>query len=152
MGTGSGILALEAAKMSDEVIAVDKDPEAVQQLHELVKQDGLTNVHVLQSDLFQKVHGEFDVIIFNAPYLPEDGEPDMALDGGKFGYELAVKFLRQARGHLAKDGVILLLISTLTNPEMIEKTLRGLAYAYKVIDEEKLAFEKIYVYKITRTD
>ncbi|MFH1649800.1 MAG: HemK2/MTQ2 family protein methyltransferase [Candidatus Woesearchaeota archaeon] len=150
MGTGSGIQALSAAKMVEGVTAVDIDPEAVAFVRELVKQDGITNIEVIESDLFEKVDGEFDTILFNTPYLPEDGEPDPALDGGALGYEIVIRFLSEAKGHLAPEGIILLVISTLTNPLKVEQEAKKLGYSFKIIDEEKVPFETLYLYKLTK--
>ncbi len=81
MGCGSGILS-EAAKQAKikKILAVDIDNESV----EFVKKKG-TPVKI--SNLFSNLKDEnFDIITFNAPYLPED-KHDFQKDttGGKNG-------------------------------------------------------------------
>ena len=72
MGTGSGIIAEEAIKYSDRVLAVDVDNEVIQHCR---KNIGNPKIEFRESDLFNKVTGRFDLITFNAPYLPQDKKP-----------------------------------------------------------------------------
>src|SRR3989344_3205629 len=150
MGMGSGILAMEAAQYAKQVLAVDLNPLAVKYVHERTRH--LNNLAVKQSNLFQHVNGRFDAIFFNAPYLPNDPRiKDMALDGGKNGYEVIDEFLLYARHHLKSDGVIILLLSNLSHPEHVHQTLKTNGYKYKTLSKLKLDFEELYVYEI-RTD
>ena len=106
MGTGAGILALEAAKHAEEIVAVDINSEAVEQ----VKKTKNKKIKAIQSDLFDNIDGKFDLIIFNPPYLPDDPEvKDIALDGGPEGYEFIERFLKKTKPYLKEDGKILLL-------------------------------------------
>ena len=66
MGTGSGILAVAAAKKGALVLAVDIDKNAV----EIAWKNAAANNTVIRyrcSDLFEKISERFDLIIFNAP-------------------------------------------------------------------------------------
>jgi release factor glutamine methyltransferase len=99
VGTGTGIAALHAAKAGARVTAVDLNPHAVA----CARSNALRNdlkVEVLQSDLFEKVVGIYDVITFNPPYLPEEGAPsswaERAWSGGADGAEVVVRFLEDA--------------------------------------------------------
>ena len=151
MGTGSGILAVEAARFSDEVIAADIDSGAIKSCQEKIQKNGSPKIKFIVSDLFAKVYGKFDLIIFNPPYLPNHPDTkDIALDGGEKGYELAQRFLGQAVHYLTKDGKILLLISTLTNRKKIEATLIEKKCKFKIIKEQKMDFESLFVYLIEK--
>lgn len=140
MGTGSGILSETASKFirKKNIFAVDIDNESV----EFVKKKGL---NVLQSNLFSKIpkSKKFDLITFNAPYLPEEkGEPKdsmRATTGGKKGDEISLKFLKQAKMHLTKNGKIFLLVSSLTPLEKIKK------FKPKVVADKKLFMEKLLI-------
>lgn len=144
IGTGSGILAKEAAKHSDSVIAVDINPEAVEHCK---KHDKGNKVTWLVSDLFEKVDGKFDLIIFNPPYLPDDENvADIALDGGEKGYELIERFMKQAKPHLKENGRILLLFSSLT--PKVDSIIKELGYKAELLSTKKLDFEELYVYLI----
>ena len=143
MGSGSGIQA-KTCKDSGfkNVLTIDINKEAIKHL----KKQGFKSVH---SDLFSKINkkNKFDLIIFNPPYLPKniyDNKPDTT--AGKQGYELIIKFLRQAKLHLNKDGVILLLFSSLSKPDIIIKQAKLLKYNLKLLNKQKLFFEELYIY------
>ncbi len=121
MGCGSAILAGGARDCGiRRVLCVDLNRDAVK----LAADKGF---EVVYSDLFSNVDEllVFDVISFNAPYLPRDErEPEdsqLATTGGKRGDEVSVRFLREAIGRLKKGGVIFLLVSSLTPMDEIEK-------------------------------
>ncbi|MFC1648809.1 HemK2/MTQ2 family protein methyltransferase [Nanoarchaeota archaeon] len=142
MGTGSGIQALAALKKAKSVLAVDVNQEALDELQKKA------NIPVKKSDLFKSILEKFDMIIFNPPYLPQDVEiEDQSIYGGKEGYEVLVEFLRQARQHLNQNGFILFLFSSLTNKKRIDKTLDGFDYTWSLLEEQKMDFESLYVYK-----
>ncbi|MEK6963948.1 MAG: HemK2/MTQ2 family protein methyltransferase [Nanoarchaeota archaeon] len=147
MGTGSGIIAVEAANYAKTVLAVDLNPLAVKYVHERTRH--LSNLTVKQSNLFTYVTGRFDAIFFNAPYLPNDHRSkDIALDGGLNGYEVIDEFLIYAREHLKPEGVIVLLFSNHSKPEHIHQTIDTNGYKYKPVSRLKLDFEELYVYEI----
>ena len=95
---------------------------------------------------------KFDLIIFNPPYLPENkSEPKdsrLSTTAGKQGYELIIKFLRQGKSHLEKNGVILLLFSSLSKPNIIKKQAKELGYKFKLIKKQRLFFEELYIYEL----
>ncbi|MBR2215145.1 MAG: 50S ribosomal protein L11 methyltransferase [Selenomonadaceae bacterium] len=66
LGTGSGVLAITAAKLSAaSVVAVDTDPAAIEAAQENVKRNGLGNITVQSGDLLRNVTGEADIIVAN---------------------------------------------------------------------------------------
>lgn len=147
MGSGSGIQA-ETALSSEakSVLASDINPESIA----LLKSIG---IQTIKSNLFQNINGKFDLIIFNPPYLPEDKREDkesqLATTGGKKGDEILIKFLKQAKIHLNKQGVILTLLSSLTPRGKILKLLNQLSLKHKVQETKKLFMETLEVWKIT---
>lgn len=169
MGTGSGIQAIAAAKKKEveSVLAVDINKDAIDYAS---KNNSHKKIRYAISNLFSSVKGNFDMsaneasdharkqnvfdtIIFNPPYLPcDDKVKDVALDGGKKGYEMTVKFLEQTKEYLNKDGQILLLFSTLTKKDVIDKTVMENCYLYEETDFLKLDFETLYVYKIKKLE
>jgi len=128
MGTGCGILGILAAKKASAVVAVDVNPYAVR----CAKQNAqLNNVRskmgFVQGDLFTPLSEKvkFDVIFFNAPYLPTDeSEADSwvgtAWAGGTTGRKIIDCFIPEASKHLKPTGRILFLQSTLA---CVDKTL-----------------------------
>lgn len=73
MGTGSGCIALTLAHHLPlaTIIAVDNNPLAVLLAKKNVKKHALTNVHIVESDLFANIPDDvqFDVIVSNPPYI-----------------------------------------------------------------------------------
>jgi release factor glutamine methyltransferase len=145
MGTGSGILAETAEKAGikkQDILTADINPQAIKQL----KKKGFKSI---QTDLFSKIPSakKFDLITFNAPYLPQDPrEPkdsQIATTGGKKGDEISLKFLAQAKKHLAPKGKILLLISSLTPQDKIKQ------FNPKTIARKKIFFEELLILEIS---
>jgi release factor glutamine methyltransferase len=138
MGTGSGILTETTSKFIDKknILAVDINPSAVK----LLKQKGF---NAIKSNLFKKIKDKFDLITFNAPYLPldkrEPKDSQLATTGGKKGDEITVKFLKQAKKHLNKNGKIFLLISSLTPINKIKK------FNPKIVARKKQFFEQLLI-------
>jgi release factor glutamine methyltransferase len=128
MGTGCGILGIIAAKKANEVIAVDVNPYAVR----CAKRNASLNnarskMSFVQGDLFAplKPPAIFDVILFNAPYLPvEENEPaswvSLAWSGGATGREAIDRFINESVTYLKGNGRLFLVQSSLAG---LEKTL-----------------------------
>ncbi|MBM3247507.1 DUF2431 domain-containing protein [Candidatus Pacearchaeota archaeon] len=150
MGSGSGIQAkavINSGINNNQVFCADINPEAIKYL----ENQGLK---AIKSNLFSNLNkksDKFDLIIFNAPYLPEDKqEPKdskLATTAGKQGYELILEFLKQAKPRLAKQGSILLLFSNLSKPSTILEQAKTLGYKAKKLAEQNLFFEKLFVYE-----
>ncbi len=144
IGSGSGIqlqTALKAGIKRENIFSLDINSNAVKECKKL-------GFNCVKSNLFEKIKGKFDLIIFNPPYLSENKkEPKdskLATTGGKKGSELINKFLKQSKKHLEKNGKILLLTSSFT------KGISFLDYKKKIIGKENLFFEKLFVLELTR--
>ena len=150
MGTGSGIQAVVAADNPGviSVLAVDIDKEAIDYCKKNLNNPKIT---FLQSGLFNEVKGEFDTIIFNPPYLPQDrGIHDKALYGGKKGYEIIEKFFKKAGQHLAENGIILLLFSSFTKQDKVEGIILKAGFDFQQIIQDHIFFEDLFVYLVKR--
>jgi len=148
MGTGSGIQ-IEAAlknKKVNSALATDKDKNVIKKLKG-------KKYKIIYSDLFSNIKGKYDTIIFNPPYLPDSRyDNDKSLGGGKKGYELLVKFLDQASDYLTRNGIVLIVFSSITNKKKIDETIKKNLLKYKLLEKQKLFFETLFVYKIYKTD
>ena len=145
IGCGSGVLMEAALKKTKNVQGVDVDKEAVK----FCKKKGL---NVKESDLFSNVKGRFDFIIFNPPYLPKgEGEEDYRdLIGGDKGYEVIERFFKEVKDYLEKEGKVLILFSSLTNKEKVDSIIEKNGFKFKLLEEESLFFEMLYVYECYR--
>lgn len=67
VGTGSGILAIAAARLgAAEVVATDIDDAALEAAQENAKRNGVAErIHFVKSDLLRKVTGKFDLVLSN---------------------------------------------------------------------------------------
>jgi len=129
VGAGCGILGILAAKKASNVVAIDLNPYAIR----CAKENSALN-HVrgkmdfIQADLFSALNSEayFDLIVFNAPYLPSnEGEAESWIGrswaGGKSGREVIDRFISEVPLHLKREGKVLLMQSTLAG---VEETIR----------------------------
>lgn len=157
MGVGSGIQALEAAKSKKvtKVYAVDTDYCSIEYCKEKIDNK---KIIFLKSDLFRVFRLDrrykrlkFDTIIFNPPYLPEDLKiKDLALDGGKKGYELICRFLNESLDYIKPKTKILLVFSSLTGKETLEKFLAKKRFYFTKLDKKHIFFEDLYVYLLEK--
>lgn len=153
VGCGTGIVSLYCAASDSEntVEGVDINPAAVSLAQRNAELNRIKNVKFYESDLFSNVKGKYDWIIFNPPYLPTSqnekikGELNNAFDGGQKGREIMEKFIERAPRHLEKNGGVLLLVSNLSGKEEITGKFESVGLKAKIIDEEALFFEKLYV-------
>src|SRR3989338_9412049 len=147
LGAGSGIQSRIAMLIAKSVLAADIDKESVEEM----KKQG---IHAVPSNLFSKIKSKFDLIAFNPPYLPlderEDKESRKITTGGKKGDEIIIKFLKQTKPHLNKNGKILIVLSSLTPKKRIFHLLNSMHYSKKKLSEKKLFMESIEVWLIRR--
>jgi len=153
VGTGCGILATIAAKKAKRVVATDVNPHAVKCAEVNAKINGVSRkIEVRQGDLFQPIREteRFDVIVFNAPYLPsslrEQGTwIERSWAGGPTGRQLIERFIAEAPRCLRKNGKVLLVQSSLANIDETLSKFREADFEAQVIAEKKVAFETIVV-------
>jgi HemK-related putative methylase len=151
VGTGSGILAVTAARTARRVVAVDVNPQAVQCARENVRRNGLEGrVEVLHGDLFSPVPPEqrFDVILFTPPYFegPLRRPFDHALyDPGK---ALARRFLAGAAERLKLGGHVQMLYSSLAAPKQVLRMAEELGWRWSVVARKRALFETFTIYRL----
>ena len=148
LGTGCGILGIAAAQKAKSVLAVDINPYAIS----CAKQNAALNkvrekMGFLRGDLLSALSGDalFDVILFNAPYLPSEPHEvetwiGRAWAGGATGRDVVDRFIPQAAAHLKPSGRILMLQSTLTGTELTIQKFKEYGLNAAVKAECKLPF------------
>ncbi len=124
MGCGTGLISCHLSLAEAQLTAADINPRAVACTRENLRRNGLAG-QVIESDLFMNVHGPFDLIVFNPPYLAaeEEGVLERAWAGGKEGLDVLAPFLEQAPGHLNPRGRIVVLLSSEMDADMLERLL-----------------------------
>jgi ribosomal protein L3 glutamine methyltransferase len=120
IGTGSGCLAIAAAVHCPGTLvdATDVSAAALAVAAENVALHAVADrVRLHHADLFPPADVQYRVIMSNPPYVPAGGvaalpaeygyEPNVALDGGMTGLDVALRILRGAGPRLTRDGVLL---------------------------------------------
>ena len=123
MCTGSGCILLSLLHYSNdcEGLGVDLSAEALEvagrNVLKVLTPEKAEHAHFLQSDLFEKVEGKFEIIVSNPPYIasaeieklmPEvrDHEPRMALDGTEDGLHFYRRIIKEAGKHLVNSRML----------------------------------------------
>jgi release factor glutamine methyltransferase len=111
---------------------------------ENARRNGL-EISGIVSDLFSRITGTFDQIVFNPPYLPVDEKDPLALtwSGGKGGIEVLEGFLREAPGFLKSGGRMTVIVSS----RMDGNPLRTLISRFEAetLTRKRLFFEELEV-------
>ena len=115
MCAGTGVMGISL--MLEEVVKncmfVDINSIAIKNIKANLDKFGISG-RVVKSNMFEKVEGEFDLIISNPPYIPESmldeldddvkREPLEALNGGKDGLKFIKILLTESVKYLKKGG------------------------------------------------
>ncbi|MFD3501285.1 HemK2/MTQ2 family protein methyltransferase [Streptomyces sp. NPDC058676] len=145
VGTGSGALALEAARRGTRVTAVDVSWRAVATARLNAWRAGVP-VRIRRGNLFGPVRGQsFDLILTNPPYVPAPmmrlpRGPARAWDAGRDGRFVLDRICREAPELLRPGGVLLIVHSALSDPGRTLEHLRGAGLKASVTRRRRIAF------------
>lgn len=117
MCTGSGCILLSLLHYSNDCsgVGVDVSEDALAVARQNADRLAEKQAVFIQSDLFEKVEGSFDLIVSNPPYIrsqeiaglmPEvrEHEPHLALDGKDDGLHFYREIIKGAMSHLKRGG------------------------------------------------
>ena len=152
IGTGSGIQAIAAAQSKNviSVLATDIQKGVIDYCKKCIKN---RKIKFMRSDLFRNVKGKFNMIIFNPPYLPRELKlKDLTVEGGKKGYEVIERFLNGANEFLEPDGIILMVLSSLTRKEKVEEIIKNNLLDFEELERQHIFFEDIHVYLLRKSE
>lgn len=120
--TGSGCIAVSAAKhlkgKKVQITATDVSDAAIMLARENANYNSV-DINFVQSDLFSRVHGRFNLIVCNPPYIKSaeiatlqsevrDFEPRIALDGGEDGLEFYRRLAKEVSRYITRGGLLML--------------------------------------------
>ena len=150
IGTGSGIVAMYASRLTDKITVSDINFDACELARKNFETNNIENIEILFGNMFEPVEKrKFDVILFNTPYLPtEDDEViddtiNYAFDGGLNGRKVIDLFLNEVGNHLNDGGIVQMIQSSLSgNEETLEK-LDNLGFIAEIKASEHFFFEDI---------
>ncbi|MFW6305639.1 MAG: HemK2/MTQ2 family protein methyltransferase [Candidatus Saliniplasma sp.] len=148
IGCGSGLISLHCASKGCETTAVDVSETAVENTFHNAERNGL-KIDAKLSDMFTELSSQWDVIIFNPPYLPNEQNlaRDIRWDGGERGDETILDFLSQAPDFLIDEGLVYLIYSDRAPVDRIHKVIEG-RYTLQEKLSETFSFETIYAIKL----
>ena len=150
IGTGSGIVAMYASRLTDRITVTDINFDACELARRNFEDNGIEGIEILSGTLFEPVENrKFDVILFNTPYLPTEDDDviddtiNYAFDGGVNGRKVIDLFLNEVGNHLNDGGIVQLIQSSLSgNQETLQK-LDELGFIAEIKASEHFFFEDI---------
>ena len=150
IGTGSGIVAMYASRLTDKITVTDINFDACQLAEKNFKDNCIENIEILFGNLFEPVKNrKFDVILFNTPYLPtEDDEViddtiNYAFDGGLNGRKVIDVFLNEVGNHLNDGGIVQMIQSSLSGNQETLDRFDELGFIAEIKASEHFFFEDI---------
>jgi len=153
VGTGSGILALAAARAgATKVTAIDVNPNAARTAAENARANGFENrITATCSNLLSALApcALFDVIITSPPSFP--GEPrdlaDRAWHAGPNYRDIASLF-DQASKRLAPGGRVYILLSSDSNLDLFSKLITRARFRARLAAQRSLLVESFLIYSL----
>ncbi len=149
IGTGSGYVAEQLQTALDcRVVASDLNPHACEQAHE-------RGIDVVRADLTDPFADQsFDAVVFNPPYLPTDPDAERddwmerALSGGPTGRSVIERFLRTVGRVLTASGVVVLLVSSLTDVDEVVERAGDAGFSASAVRDESFPYETLSVLEL----
>ena len=150
IGTGSGIVAMYASRLTDSITVTDINFDACQLAEKNFAANGIENIEILFGNMFEPVENrKFDVILFNTPYLPtEEGDViddtiNYAFDGGLNGRKVIDMFLNEVENHLNDGGIVQMIQSSLSGNEETLQKFDEMGFIAEIKASEHFFFEDI---------
>ena len=150
IGTGSGIVAMYASRLTDKITVTDINFDACELARKNFKANNIENIEILFGNLFEVVKNrKFDVILFNTPYLPTedydviDDNINYAFDGGLNGRKVIDLFLNEVGNHLNDGGIVQIIQSSLSGNEETLKKFDEVGFIAEIKASEHFFFEDI---------
>lgn len=124
MGCGAGANAILAAQVTDQVVAVDVNPHAVDATAANAARNGVAGrVECIESDVFEAVDGEFDLIVIDPPFRWFEPHDLLERAMADEGYEALGRFITETSDRLRPGGSVLLFFGTSGDVEHLDALL-----------------------------
>ncbi len=151
--TGSGIIAIMAAKRGSYVVGTDIMWDALRYALKNSEVNGVSqHIDFILCDGGEALRSDVEnILIFvNPPYIP--GYPAMKMDlmylGGEGGIEVAMKIIRDFQG--IGDGSIYIILSSYSDRSKFIEFVEEMNFYIDEVDEIYLGGETLYLYKVWR--
>ena len=151
VGTGSGFVAERVAEtVGCRVIGTDVNPHACRRARD-------RGIETVRAHIVEPFRDEaFDAVLCNPPYLPTDPADarddwmERALSGGPTGRAFIEPFLATVSRVLAADGIVLCLVSTLTDPDAVVELAGAQGFSAVAVADHSFPFETLTVLELFR--
>jgi release factor glutamine methyltransferase len=149
LGTGSGFVARHLIGKAALVVATDINPHAC-------RAASSPGVGIVRADLAAGIQGQFDLVLFNPPYLPTapqerlDDWLERALDGGESGREVIGRLLPDLLRILAPEGRMLMVISELTGEREVRDLFGRAGFSAEICRRKGVEGEELMVLRAWR--
>jgi release factor glutamine methyltransferase len=151
LGTGSGILALNAAKLSGISTASDFSELAIQNVKINAELNNL-KLTIIKSDLFDDIPKQiFDYIFINPPYYAKnpENESDFAwYCGNEFQYYS--KLFDQIAEYINVDSKVFMILSESCDLKSIMNVANNYDVKLNEIFQKKVFFEQFFIFEIEK--
>lgn len=140
IGTGTGVLALLAARSGGTVTAVDISSLAVVTARANAWLHG-TRIRVRRGDLFGPVtRGRFQLVLANPPYVPASRDDDRRWDAGGDGRSVIDRLCAAIPDRLDDGGVLLMVHSAMCGVTPTLAALRGAGLSARTVRRCRVPF------------
>ncbi len=150
IGTGSGIVAMYASRLTDAITVTDINFDACELARKNFEANSIEGVEILFGNMFEPVKNrKFDVILFNTPYLPTkedeviDSNLNYAFDGGLNGRKVIDLFLNEVSNHLNDGGIVQMIQSSFSGNEETLDKFDEMGFIAEIKAKEHFFFEDI---------
>ncbi len=147
--SGTGAVGLSIASHVEEMVAVDLNPVAAMNTLLNYRVNGRW-VSVVVGDLFSPIHGKFDLIMINPPYLPDgEGDPaDPTWSGGASGRSIIDRFISEVGDFLSPGGRAYMLQSSINGIEKSLERACSEGLEAQIVERRDFDFESLVVIRM----
>jgi len=151
LGCGSGVLGIYSllSKKCKRVVFIDVQEDAVKttSFNTVLNSVEVFSI-ILQSDACYTLplrEKSVDIVLANPPYLPlqDNASPDITTESGIEGYEKVLCFTNMAASLLKLNGLLYLVYSSLSKPEIIQSHLEKLGFRIISSRSKNFFFESL---------
>lgn len=153
IGTGAGLVAIQAARLGHRVVATDVNPQALRLARANARRNGV-RVEFARADLTRGLRlAAFDAVIMNPPYLPTlpmeriPGPLNRAFDGGPDGRAAVQRFFQDWPLDAPPAWIV---TSSLQGMGPMAALARDASLVFLVEAERKLPWETLSVVRFSR--
>ncbi len=154
VGTGCGVNAILAASRAMDVVGVDINPFAIESARTNAAVNGVASrIEFLESDVFDHVKGDFDLIVFDPPFRWFSPRDHLEASIADENYGALTRFMEQGSSRLRDGGRLLLFFGTSGDIDYLQTLIARTELVTEVVAEHALVKDSwsvyYYVFRLT---